>query len=325
MHFLYSIFAFIFRFLFSFVNNYGVALIIFAVFFRLILIPTSVKQQKSMAKMNRLQPKLKRIREKYQDYNPQERQQKIQQETSELYQREGYSSMGASCLPTLLQMPVLFGLYGVVIKPLTYVLQLSEEALTALSDAAKTLLEASGRSANYVESMVISNIEAIVEANPDLATKFAAEVDAIRNFNFTLFGMDLGAIPKQVYADSGITMATIFILAIPVLAGVSSLLTSLVTTIRQKKSGAMDNQQMMGCMMFMMPVWTVFLAWGFPVGMGMYWILSSLIAFFQTLILGSMFSPRKTVARQMVEETIERRSLEKSKKTAIENETETQD
>ncbi len=320
MHFLYSIFAFIFRFLFSFVSNYGIALIIFAVFFRLILIPTSVKQQKSMAKMNRLQPKLKRIREKYQDYNPQERQQKIQQETSELYQREGYSSMGASCLPTLLQMPVLFGLYGVVIRPLTYVLQLSEEALAALSEAAKALLEASGRTSNYVESMIISNINAIVEANPDLAEKFADEIAKIQSFNFTLFGIDLGAIPKQVYADSGLNMGTILILAIPVLTGISSLLTSLVTTIRQKKSGAMENQQMMGCMMFMMPIWSVVLAWGFPVGMGMYWILSSLIAFFQTLILGSLYSPRKTVARQMVEETIERRSLEKSKRTAFEME-----
>ncbi len=314
MHFLYSIFAFIFRFLFSFVNNYGIALIIFAVFFRLILIPTSVKQQKSMAKMNRLQPKLKRIREKYQDYNPQERQQKIQQETSELYQREGYSSMGASCLPTLLQMPVLFGLYGVVIRPLTYVLQLSEEALAALSEAAKAL----GSTSNYVESVIISNINAIVEANPDLAEKFADEIAKIQNFNFTLFGIDLGAIPKQIYADLGISTSTIIILAIPVLTGISSLLTSLLTTMRQKKSGAMENQQMMGCMMFMMPVWSVVLAWGFPVGMGMYWILSSLIAFFQTLILGSLYSPRKTVARQMVEETIERRSLEKAKKTAFE-------
>ena len=60
--FLYGIFGYLFRILFGFVQNYGLALIIFTVFFRLILLPTTVKQQKSSAKMMRLQPKLKRIR-----------------------------------------------------------------------------------------------------------------------------------------------------------------------------------------------------------------------------------------------------------------------
>ena len=159
MDFLYSIFGYLFRFLFSFVGNYGVALIIFSVFFRLILLPTTVKQQKSSAKMVRLQPKLRRIREKYQDYTPQEKQQRIQQETSELYQREGYSSMGASCLPLLIQMPVLMGLYGIIRQPLTYVLNLSEEVIKALTDAATSLELATGKAASYVESIVISNID----------------------------------------------------------------------------------------------------------------------------------------------------------------------
>ena len=94
--FLYGIFGYLFRFLLPIVGNYGLALVLFTVFFRVILLPTTIKQQKSSAKMVRLQPKLRRIREKYQDYAPQERNMKIQQETSELYQREGYSSMGAS-------------------------------------------------------------------------------------------------------------------------------------------------------------------------------------------------------------------------------------
>ena len=91
MDFLYNIFGFLFRILFGFISDYGIALIIFTVFFRLLLLPSAVKQQKSQAKTVRLQPKLRRIREKYQDYSPQERQQKIQQETNELYQQEGYS------------------------------------------------------------------------------------------------------------------------------------------------------------------------------------------------------------------------------------------
>ena len=96
---LYVPFGFLFRILFDFVGNYGIALVIFTLFFRLILLPSAVKQQKASAKTVRMQPKLRRIREKYQDYNPAEKNQKIQQETQELYQREGYSAMGAGCAP----------------------------------------------------------------------------------------------------------------------------------------------------------------------------------------------------------------------------------
>lgn len=311
---LYVPFGYLFRILFSFVENYGLALVIFSVFFRVILLPSTIKQQKSSAKMTRLQPKLKRIKEKYQDYNPQERQQKIQQETSELYQREGYSSMGAGCLPLLIQFPVLIGLYGIIREPLTYVLDLSEAAITALTEAATNLGLIVGNAVAYAESIVISNIDKIVEAAPELLTKYSAEIETIRSFDFTVFGIDLGNIPSNVYSAIGISKESILILAVPVLSCLTSLLTSLLTQIRQKKANPnMENQQMMGCMMIMMPVWSLFLTWKFPVGMGMYWILSNLIAFFQTLILGYIYAPRKTMARLMVDETIERRSYENTK------------
>lgn len=311
---LYVPFGYLFRILFSFVENYGLALVIFSVFFRVILLPSTIKQQKSSAKMTRLQPKLKRIKEKYQDYNPQERQQKIQQETSELYQREGYSSMGAGCLPLLIQFPVLIGLYGIIREPLTYVLDLSEAAITALTEAATNLGLIVGNAVAYAESIVISNIDKIVEAAPELLTKYSAEIETIRSFDFTVFGIDLGNIPSNVYSAMGISKESILILAVPVLSCLTSLLTSLLTQIRQKKANPnMENQQMMGCMMIMMPLWSLFLTWKFPVGMGMYWILSNLIAFFQTLILGYIYAPRKTMAKLMVEETIERRSYENTK------------
>ena len=320
MTILYQIFGFIFRFFFDFVENYGLALLIFTIFTRLILLPSTIKQQKSSAKTMRLQPKLRRIREKYQDYNPQERQQKIQQETSALYQREGTSPMGGGCLPLLIQMPILFGLYGVIRNPLKYILQVSDEAIQVLSDVAKAEGIVTDKNIAYAESMIISNIERIVEKGGEAVANLGGDVIArIRDFDFTIFGIDLGLIPKEVHAESGITAGTIIILAVPVLAALSSLLTSVISQIRQKKANPnMENQQMMGCMMFTMPLMSGFIAWGFPVGMGMYWILSSLIAFVQTLALGHIYSPRKTIARDMVEETVYRRSYEKTKQIAAE-------
>ncbi len=323
MNFLYSIFGYLFRILFSFVGNYGVALIIFSVFFRLILLPTTIKQQKSSAKMVRLQPKLKRIKEKYQDYTPQERQQRIQQETSELYQKEGYSSMGASCLPLLIQMPVLMGLYGIIRMPLTYVLNLSEEVITALTEAATNLELVTQKTVAYAESIIISNIDSIIEGAPELMSKYATELEAVSNFDFTILGINLGNIPSEVFAQAkttGFTALAIAVMAVPVLSGITSLLTSVLTQMRQKKANPnMENQQMMGCMMLMMPIWSLWLTWKFPVGMGMYWILSNLLAFVQTLVLGKIYAPRKTIAKIMVEETVYRRSYEKTKKVAAAN------
>ncbi len=322
-NFLYGIFGYLFRFLLQFVQHYGLALVIFTVFFRLILLPSTIYQQKSSAKMVRLQPKLRRIREKYQDYNPQERNMKIQQETSELYQREGYSTMGASCLPLIIQLPILWGLYGVIRQPLTYVLNLPSNVIQALSDAIKTINEsvASGNAAAYIEPSIISNIEAIIEHKPELLTQFAAEIEKIRAFDFTVFGIDLGSIPSACYKES------FFIIAIPVLSGLTSLLTSLLTQARQKKANPnMENQQMTGCMMLSMPLISVWFTWSLPVGMGMYWILSNLLAFIQTLVIGHIYAPRKTIAKIMVDETVYRRSYENSKKSLLENkETETEE
>ena len=331
--FLYGIFGYLFRFLLPIVGNYGLALLIFTLFFRAILLPTTVKQQKSSAKMVRLQPKLRRIREKYQDYSPQEKNMKIQQETSELYQREGYSSMGASCLPLVFQLPILWGLYGVIRQPLKYVLEISAEAITALTNAVTELGIIGNPSATagkttamaYVEASIISNLEAILEGKPELLTQFGAEIEKIRAFDFSVLGIDLGSIPKEFYGEFGVSKASILVLAIPVLSGLTSLLTSVVSQVRQKKANPnMENQQMMGCMMLSMPLMSVWFTWSMPAAMGMYWILSNILAFLQTLVIGHIYAPRKTLAKLMVEETVYRRSYEKNRKEILKNNKETE-
>lgn len=322
--FLYSIFGALFQVLFKFVNNYGVSLIIFTLFFRLLILPTTIKQQKSSAKQVRMQPKLRRIREKYQDYSPQERNQKIQQETNELYQREGYSAMAGSCLPLLFQLPILWGLYGVVRQPLTYVLDIKPGLLATLTEAAKNVLDISGRQANYMETAIISNIDKLLPKIPATAAQYAGEIDKIRNFKFTMFGIDLGDTPSwsTIKNLGSASDEAKILLLIPLLAFATSMMTSVLSQVRQKKNNPnMENQQMMGCMMFMMPLMSLYFTFLFPAGMGMYWILSNIFAFLQTLILGHLYAPRKTIARLMVEETVYRRSYEAMKTSLHDNET----
>lgn len=323
---LYVPFGFLFRILFDFVGDYGLALVIFTLFFRIILVPSAIKQQKGSAKTVRMQPKLRRIREKYQDYNPAEKNQKIQQETQELYQREGYSAMGSGCAPLLIQLPILWGLYGIIRMPLTHVLGLPKEAVEALAAALKELpkfAESSAKALSYAETLIITNLKDIVEANPDLAATYADAVAKIQNFDFTIFGIDLGAIPDMgVFKAWGEATADAKLLVlIPILSGLTSLLTSALTQARQKKANpnGMENQQMMGCMMLTMPLMSVWLTFSFPAGMGMYWILSNILAFLQTLVVGHFYAPRKTIAKMMVEETIYRRSYEKTKTAQAED------
>lgn len=323
--FFYSIFGFLFRILYNFIDNYGLALLIFTLFFRLIIMPTNIKQQKSSATQVRMQPKLKRIRDKYQDYPPQERNQKIQEETNELYQREGYSAMAGSCLPLLFQLPILWGLYGVVREPLKYVLQIPTSLVNTLTSVASTTLGLSGRSAAYVEPALIANIDKLIHKIPETAALYPQEIQKIRDFDFTVFGIDLGAVPDfNVIRNFGAapTQAKILLL-IPLLSFATSMLTSVLSQVRQKKNNPnMENQQMMGCMMLMMPLMSLWFTFQFPAGMGMYWILSNVFAFFQTLILGHVYAPRKTIARLMVDETIYRRSYENTKKITTNNQDE---
>ena len=321
--FLYSIFGFLFRILYGFIGNYGLALVIFTLFFRLIILPSNIKQQKSSAKQVRLQPKLKRIREKYQDYAPNERNVKIQEETNALYQREGYSAMTAGCAPLIFQLPILWGLYGVVREPLKYVLQIPNELVTALTNVATSELSLTGNRLAYAESALIANIDKLIYKIPETAAKYLPEIEKIRNFDFTVFGIDLGSIPDfaTLKAWSSATTEAKVILIIPILSFITSLMTSVLTQVRQKKSNPnMENAQMMGCMMLMMPFMSLYFTFQFPAGMGMYWILSNVFGFLQSLVIGRAYAPRKTIAKLMVEETIERRSYENTKKIAVSKE-----
>ncbi|MFI3141755.1 MAG: membrane protein insertase YidC [Clostridia bacterium] len=314
---LYVPFGFLFRIFFNFIPDYGIALFLFALFFRLILVPTSVKQQRGSAKTTRMQPKIKRIQQKYAHIEPaNERQAKVQAETQELYQREGYSPMAGGCLPLLIQMPILIGIYGIVRQPLTYVLQISSEAIDALSEAAASLGFISD-STLYAETGIITNIEAIAENFPNLVSQYSDVFATIGDFGYKIFGINLGDIPSTdtIWNFFSATNAQRMLLLIPLLSFLTSMSTALLTQRRQKKANPnAENQQMMGCMTLTMPLMSLWFTFQFPAGMGMYWILSNSFAFIQTFVLGKIYAPGKVMARDMVEETIYRRSYEKTKK-----------
>lgn len=117
MSFLYKIFGWLLYFIYSFTKNYGWSIVIFTIVCKLILLPLNIKSTKSTREVQMLQPEMNRLQKKYQN-NPE----KLNMEMQKLYKIYGVNPMGG-CLPLLLQLPIIYGLFGALRSPLEYVFQ----------------------------------------------------------------------------------------------------------------------------------------------------------------------------------------------------------
>lgn len=299
------------------VGGYGLALILFTILARSIMIPTSISQQKGMAKQQRLAPKIRRIQERYAG-----NQQKIQEETQALYQREGYNPMSAGCLPMLIQMPIIIGLFGVMYNPLRYALGLGVDEINIIQEVFVKFAEASPEEAisslikkgseRYYPMYIIQHFDMFKDS---LVGKVNTQtMEAISNFvaekKFELFGLQLGVKPNFKSFDR--------YWIIPILSGVTSFAQSFLMQAQQKKMNpAMAKNPTNGCMTVFMPLMSVYFTFLFPAGIGIYWIVSNIYSTIQSYLMKKFRGPQVEIAKLMVQETIERRSRENSvKRTA---------
>lgn len=304
-------FAWLLKSFYAIGNNYVIALCFFAIVFKLILLPSSISQQKGMAKQQRLQPKIRRIQAKFAG-----NQQKIQEETQALYQREGYNPMSAGCLPLLIQFPIIYVLYEVIYRPLSYIVGVSDGVLQSLIGAVSKIdgIAQANLSTRRVELTIIEHFDEIKNVITDQGALKALEkfID-----NFTFLGVPLGQVPSWATiknwasSDTGAKL----LLIIPLLSGITSLLTGLITFIRQKRTNPeMAKNPSSGCMTFMMPLMSVYFTFLFPAGIGIYWIFQNILSAIQMVVLNRVYSNEKVMARMMVAETVQRRSKEANDK-----------
>lgn len=309
LSFLYPPFGFIFRVFYDLVSNYGLALFLFTLLFRLILLPSSVSQQKGTAKQMRLQPKIKKVQEKYKG-----NQAKINEEMQALYSREGYNPMSAGCLPMLIQMPIILGLLGVIYYPIQYVLGVDSNTVAEMTNAVKGILGDDSVKQNLLELQVFNHLDEVIAKIPNLSAEI---VGKLRGFDYTMFGIPLADTPS-VSTLTNIGAATskeLILLLVPLFSGLSALFSGIYTWFRQKQTNPeMAKNPMMGCTAFGMPLFSLVIAFQFPAGAGIYWIMSNLIAFAQMILLNYTHSPKKIIAKMMVDETVNRRSKEENMK-----------
>ena len=277
-------------------HSYILGLLVFAIIIEFVLLPFSIKQQKTSIKQAKLRPKEMAIRKKYAGRNDQKTQQLVTREIQELYQKENYNPM-AGCLPLLIQLPIIMVLYNVVVDPIKYILNVSGDFTTFMTRyfAEKGVAIKSSGSIELLSRMTEkwnSNPEFFNEignycSNPDaVMAKIQEVIENAPNFNIGPFNM--GYIPTFDQAKMASPLYWWFLL-IPVL----TFAVYFATTKLQRKfmyqptQNADDRQQACSNNMMdvMMPLMSVYFTFIMPAAIAVYWMFKSVLGFVKQVIM----------------------------------------
>ncbi|MBQ3489832.1 MAG: membrane protein insertase YidC [Clostridia bacterium] len=261
----------------SWTGSYLLALFIFALLVKLILLPFAIKQQKNSIKQAMVRPKEMAIRNRYKGRNDQKTQQKMQTEVMELYQQEGYNP-ASGCLPLLIQLPIMLMLYSVITKPLSFICGFSTDVINKIAEYLKTI----NINTTQEIQMIPYITDKLNEINAVLAESGLGQVtsDAIPNLSF--FGLGGNTYLAQIPSDDIISL----LLLVPALNCIFTLLSTYLT--KKLTFQPMQDQQTQGSMKFMnifMAGMTTFIAFTVPAAIGIYWIFNNLLGMLQQFIL----------------------------------------
>lgn len=265
------------------VQSYGLAIILFALLVKLVILPITYHGKKSMLRMSALQGRLQQIQKQYAKNRV-----KMNEEINKLYEKEGVSPM-SGCLPNVIPMFVLMGLYYAVVKPLNFMMGLSGGLPTDAGEDINLLaqhlgIEITTSNAYTIQMEIAHRCNEFFNANGVLDPEIANLSDNIKNLlhplNFDFFGLDLSAKPELAFS---------VLLLIPLLSGLTAFLSS---WILQKVQGN-QVQGSMKTMLYVMPLISVYFAFQFPIAIGVYWIFNNIFTCIQELVLTKFIKKHK--------------------------------
>lgn len=282
-NFFANIFGYVLNGIYFIVKNYGLAIIIFSFLVKLIMLPLSIKQQKTLKKNEKLQKEMQILQVKYKG-----NQEKINQEMMELYKREKINPFGG-CFNLIIQMVLIISMFMLVKSPITYMIKENNEIINNQINLIKQEKGENSISASYPEMSVIKYLK---ENN-------MTENSMYINMNF--FGLDLSKVPQENYKD-----ITVYI--IPVLYVISSILSIKITTKTTNNKNENNNeedkkefdqaemtQQMNKSMSLMMPILSVSIALVAPLGLALYWLVNNIIMIIERIILNKIVSKEENL------------------------------
>lgn len=275
------------RFCYNLLSNYGLAIILFTFFTKIILFPVSLWTHKNSIKLIKIQPELNFIKAKY--YGDKD---KIADEQLALYKREKYHSL-AGMAPMILQFVLLMFVIEIIYNPLTYILNYDAGSIEQIVNAVCSAFNIQSDTSSVQLSAVREIQNGFSVLNIDLTS--------IKSLDMIFLGFDLSALP---FKAKGV------MLFVPLLAGSSALLLSLF----QNKMNPLQAEQNKFEQAFtaLISVGISLVLGGFvPAGIGMYWIFSNLFAMLQQVLLNLVISPKKNIDYNALEES--KKELEKIK------------
>ena len=280
--------------LYNLTNNYGVAMILFALIVQSVLLPIRAKSKKSTMKMSRLQPRIQEIQRKYAND-----QQKQNEAIQQLQKEEGATMGCGGCLWSLVPMLILFPLLAVIRQPITYILGESAEVAEQIVSVIKELNPDLFSSNTYYAQVQAA------QAIPQYAAQLKEAIPAIsattlEGINFTFLGVDLGSVPQfNIFSATWVwNWAHIGAFLIPVLSAGSQLLqmwvsqkmnNSVITDENgiQDKEAAKNSQsnQSMQMMMWMMPIMSLWIGFTVSAGLSLYWFVGGVYSMVSDAIM----------------------------------------
>lgn len=272
-----NIFGYLLDFLYKFLSNYGLAIILFSIIIKLLMLPLSIKQQKSVKKNTKIQDEMKQIQFKYKN-DPE----KLNQETIELYKREKMNPF-SGCFSAIIQIVLLFSVFYLVRSPLTYMKKVNPDIINKY----KTQIQEENLSNNsgYPEIEIIREIDNLksLEKNKDNQK----EIDSLK-LNMEFLGLDLSKVPTKSLNDYKVYI-------IPVLYVISSFISMRISTNMQtnskNKEDADENsefnslEQANKSMSWIMPIMSVSIAIVAPLGLALYWLVNNVLMIAERLVL----------------------------------------
>ena len=304
-------------------RNYGVAIIVFTVFIKLAMLPLDLKQRKSLAKTQQIQPLLDALQKKY--GNDKE---KLNTETMKLYKKYDINPMGG-CLPMLIQFPIIIALYWVVRKPIFYIMGVSAGEIWRIADSFnvwaaqnvellpesmlkngvfEALTYGKSMAQNTFGNFEIQVAQLLHEHKEILANPIVAGLE-LKPIDFNFLGMDLSETPSLgklfgllTGTTTDINREMVMLWTIPVLSGISSYISG---KLSQPKTEKVDknivlaeadqpkkNPSSMSSMLYFMPILSAYFTFQFPAAVGLYWIVSNIVQLVQQLLVNKLLMPK---------------------------------
>ena len=294
-------FAWLLMLFYDFSQNYGIALILFALVIKLVLFPFNLKGKKSMIQMNLLSSKMQQLQKQYG-----KDRERYNLEIQKLYEKEKVNPM-SGCLWSFIPIIFLMVLYGIIREPLTYLMNVP-------ADMIETVAEITGvaNSGTYPQ---IAMLKAI--ADPAVLEQVKAALGesagaGLFSMNVEFLGINLANIPQLNFWSNGMNWGSVGLFLLPLVSVGTSLLSMYVSMkTNQMNRGGEQNEQMAKTnrtMMIFMPIMSLWIGFTVPAGLSIYWIAQYIFSIFQELICGRLLKKDYEKARA---EAAERERQEK--------------